>query len=65
MPVGAQENDIAGEPTAVGATIVGDAVADDTATAVRNLQEAGAIVVAKTTMTEFAGTTRQGNFSRR
>ena len=47
---------MASEPTAAGSTILAGNVARTTATAVQRLQAAGAIVVAKTTMTEFAGT---------
>lgn len=56
VPIGAKDlYDIAGEPTAAGSTILAGRVADTTATAVANLEAAGAIVVAKITMTEFAG----------
>ena len=56
VPIGAKNvYDIAGQPTAAGSTILADNVAESTSTAVANLQAAGAIVVAKTTMTEFAG----------
>ncbi|MEM8925196.1 MAG: amidase [Actinomycetota bacterium] len=56
VPIGVKDlYDIAGHPTAAGSTILADNIAGTTATAVRRLQEAGAIVVAKTTMTEFAG----------
>ena len=56
VPIGVKDlYDIAGHPTAAGSTILLDAIADTTATAVKNLQAAGAIVVAKTSMTEFAG----------
>jgi Asp-tRNA(Asn)/Glu-tRNA(Gln) amidotransferase A subunit family amidase len=58
IPIGVKDlYDVAGEPTAAGSTILGGSVAEHTATAVQNLQDAGAIVVAKLTMTEFAGTT--------
>ena len=58
VPIGLKDlYDVAGVPTAAGSTILGDTVADTTSTAVRNLEAAGAIVVAKTTMTEFAGAT--------
>lgn len=56
VPIGVKDlYDIAGHPTAAGSTILQGAIAETTATAVANLQAAGAIVVAKTTMTEFAG----------
>lgn len=56
VPVGVKDLfDIAGHPTAAGSTILAGAIADSTATAVLRLQSAGAIVVAKMTMTEFAG----------
>ena len=57
VPIGVKDlYDIAGQPTSAGATILADNIADATATAAKNLQAAGAVVVAKTTMTEFAGT---------
>ena len=56
VPIGVKDlYDIAGQPTAAGSTILADSIADTTATAVAKLQAAGAIVVAKLTMTEFAG----------
>lgn len=56
VPIGVKDlYDIAGHPTAAGSTILADSVADTTATAVAKLQAAGAIVVAKLAMTEFAG----------
>lgn len=54
VPIGLKDlYDVAGVPTAAGSMILGDTVVDP----VRNLEAAGAIVVAKTTMTEFAGAT--------
>lgn len=56
VPVGVKDlYDIEGHPTAAGSTILAGSVADTTATAVANLEAAGAVVVAKITMTEFAG----------
>ena len=56
VPIGAKDlYDIAGQPTRAGSTILSGSVAETTATAVTNLEAAGAIVVAKITMTEFAG----------
>ena len=56
VPIGVKDlYDIAGAPTGAGSTILAGNVATTTATAVRRLEEAGAVVVAKTTMTEFAG----------
>lgn len=58
VPIGVKDlYDIAGQPTAAGSTILAGNVADATSTAVANVQAAGAIVVAKLAMTEFAGTT--------
>ncbi|MEM9517251.1 MAG: amidase family protein [Actinomycetota bacterium] len=56
VPVGVKDlYDMVDQPTAAGSTILAGSIADRTATAVAKLEAAGAIVVAKLTMTEFAG----------